>query len=101
MADDFSDPFRYGLNNLPAEPPDSFSDLYPQGQLPSTVAPPLGAPQVVEAPVSTSTARLDRRDDAFRHPSAVSNSGNSGLVVDSSNGASQELASSIASTCAS
>lgn len=49
MAEDFTDPFRYGLNNLPPEPPDIFGSLYSADGSGVVGTPPFGGPQVVQA----------------------------------------------------
>lgn len=49
MADDLTDPYRYGLNNLPVEPPDNFGSPYAANESISMGMPPLGASQVVQA----------------------------------------------------
>jgi hypothetical protein len=49
MAEDFTDPFRYGLNNLPPEPPDNFGHLYSANGSGVLGTPPFGGPQVVQA----------------------------------------------------
>jgi hypothetical protein len=48
MADDFSDPFRYGLGDLPMEPPDTFNGSYPVSR-PTPMGMPPGALPVVQA----------------------------------------------------
>lgn len=49
MAEDFTDRFRFGLSNLPDEPPDNFGSPYSAGSRGLMGTPPLDAPQVVQA----------------------------------------------------
>jgi hypothetical protein len=49
MADDFADPFQYGLGDLPMEPPDTFNASYSAGRPNPLAISPSGAPPVVQA----------------------------------------------------
>lgn len=49
MADDFSQRFQYGLQDLPMEPPDDFNASNSPGGFPSTGAQHLPEPQIIAA----------------------------------------------------
>ena len=51
MADNFSDPFPYGLGDLPMEPPDTFNGPYPGSRPNAMGMPSLGVPRIVQAGV--------------------------------------------------